>query len=152
MVEVFEECDAGRVVVFEYGEVVGECVGAEEACGVVVSARCCEQCLGEVGFADGGFAQDDKVLCALAPLAVSESGDLLFVDGAAGRVGDVFDASIGIWRSGCFEQFVDSPLTLGRYLFIECVEHLVGEAPVVECGIGGDVDDALSEGGSCAGR
>lgn len=101
MVEVFEECDAGWVVVFEHGEVAGECVGAEEACGVVVSARRGEQCLGEVSLADGGFAQDDNVLCALEPLAMSESGDLLFVDGAAGRVSDVFDTSIGIWRSGC---------------------------------------------------
>ena len=97
MVEVFEECDAGWVVVFERGEVVGECVGVEEACGVVIPARRGEQCLGEVGYADGEFAQDDNVLCALAPLAVSESGDLLFVDGAAGCVGDVFDTSIGIW-------------------------------------------------------
>ena len=42
VVEVFKECDTGWVVVFEHGEVVGKCVGAEEACGVVVSTRCCE--------------------------------------------------------------------------------------------------------------
>ena len=99
VVNGFEELHALRIRVMQHGELVGQRVGAEELGGVILSARCIEQCLGEVGLANGGFAQDDNIFRILAPLVLSKSGDLLFVDVAAGRVNDVFNTSIEVWRS-----------------------------------------------------
>ena len=79
-------------------------------------------------------------------MSVSESADLLGVDVAVRRADHVFKASIKVWRSGCFQQFVDASFTPGRDFFIECVKHFLGKRPCVECGVVGDVDDASAEG------
>ena len=125
--EVLDELQPYGVIGLEDCQFGGKHVGAVEPCGVVVAACCCDQDLGEVGFADRGFAQDDNVLAQVAPLSVSESADFLGVDVAVRRADYIFKASIKVRRSGCFQQFVDASFTPGRDFSIECVEHLFGK-------------------------
>ena len=52
VVEVLDELQPYGVIGLQDCQFGGEHVGAVEPCGVVVAACCCDQGLGEVGFAD----------------------------------------------------------------------------------------------------
>ena len=67
-----EERQSLGVVALVDGELVGQVVEAEVSGGVVAPAGSVDQGLGQIGFADAGFAEDDQIVGAVDPPARGE--------------------------------------------------------------------------------
>ena len=128
-----EERQSLGVVALVDGELV-VVVEAEVSGGVVAPAGGVDQGLGQIGFADAGFAEDDQIVGAVDPPARGEAFDQVTVEVSPVEVVDVFDAGGRVRCAGGFEQLEHSPLGAGGRLLLQGVPDFLGETPLIAGG------------------